>query len=81
MEELDINQEKFLIHIGNNTWIETDSIFKDYTGTYTLECNILKSCKDSPTMEYKRTWKCPYCHQNWPIGIKCQNEECPSKYK
>lgn len=77
-ESLDYKQDSFHIHIGNNVWLETDTVHRDKSGLYTFDTNLLRS--KSIKNEFKKTWKCPYCYQYWPLGTKCQNSECPSKY-
>lgn len=72
--------DAFHVHIGNNVWIETNTVHRDATGLYSYEHNIRKSLNGSQ-MEYQKVWKCPYCHNYWPIGQACQKPDCPSKYK
>lgn len=80
--ELEHTQNSFKIHEGGNVWIETDTVHRDRTGLYTFEGNIVRLWdSDKCKAEHQRTWKCPYCHQHWPIGKACQNPDCPSKYK
>jgi hypothetical protein len=74
-EEFVFDGSPFRIHLGNNIWIETNHVTSDETGLYTHLENII-----STRGEYKRMWKCPYCHHYWPIGTSCQNADCPSKY-
>ena len=76
-DELDSSEDRFRIHMGQNIWMETSTIHRDTTGVYTFESNIERS----PTSEYVKTWKCPYCFRFWPLGTACQNRECPSKYQ
>lgn len=78
-EDLDNGENAFHIHIGDNVWIQTDTIHRDKTGLYTFESRILRE-KDTRN-EYEKRWKCPYCYKYWPIGTACQNKDCPSKYK
>lgn len=81
-EELNTSQDAFHIHIGNNVWIETNTVHRDKTGLYTYENNILSSTdKNTQQFGYQKTWKCPYCYNYWPIGTPCQNPSCPSKYR
>ncbi len=77
--ELNMQDDRFRIHMGNNTWIETTSVVRDDTGLYTLESNIVKAIKDSK-VTYHNAWKCPYCFNWWPMGKGCQNPQCPSKF-
>jgi hypothetical protein len=79
-DDLFIKGDAFHIHIGNNVWLVTNSIETDVDGIYTREFNISKSLINNQ-MAYEKCWKCPYCHNYWPVGTKCQNSECPSKYK
>jgi hypothetical protein len=78
-DQLDHKEDCFHIHIGGNVWLETEIIHRDKTGMYTFDSRLLRSKKLAT--EYKKTWKCPYCYQYWPIGTACKNPECPSKYK
>lgn len=77
-EELKSSQDAFYIHLGNNVWLETNTLHRDGTGLYTFNTSITSS--NSPRTEYVKKWRCPYCHHYWPIGQKCQNSDCPSKY-
>jgi hypothetical protein len=80
-DELNLRNDAFHIHIGDNVWIQTNTVHKDMTGLFTFENSIARSLNKSFKSEYEKKWKCPYCYQYWPIGKKCQNEYCPSKYK
>jgi hypothetical protein len=77
-EELDCHADAFHIHVGENLWIETNSIHRDVSGLYTFHSSILQ---DGTKCEYVKTWRCPYCNNYWPIGSPCKNPNCPSKYK
>lgn len=77
--ELDSTENCFHIHMGDNFWIETQTIHRDDSGLYTLEKNIIRNKNKSS--DYERKWKCPYCNRYWKVGQACQNEECPSRYK
>jgi hypothetical protein len=70
----------FHIHVGNNIWLTTDTIHRDSTGMYTMEKNLMRSQGTGAKSGYIRQWRCPYCYMYWPVGEKCQNGECPSKY-
>jgi hypothetical protein len=76
-DEVDLSSNIYRIHIGQNIWIESSIIHCDQTGMYTFESDILRS----PSCDYEKKWKCPYCYEYWPIGKTCQNKDCPSKYK
>lgn len=76
-EDLYLSGESFHFHIGENKWLETNVVHKDSSGLFTYSHNIESLING----EYKRTWKCPYCHHYWSIGTPCQNKDCPSKYK
>lgn len=78
-QELDMECAEIRIHIGDNTWIQTSTLHNDQYGIYTLENEIIQE-KEITHKTYQRTWKCPYCYRHWPIGEKCGNKECPSKY-
>jgi hypothetical protein len=79
-QEFTFDHDCFHIHIGENVWLETDTVHRDSSGLYTLESNILRS-QSGVNMEYERKWKCPYCNKYWPIGQACGDKDCPSKYK
>ena len=79
-KEMDYSEDRFHIHLGNNVWVESNCLYRDERGMYTLESNVIKSIGVNHK-EYERTWKCPYCYNHWPIGVACQNKDCPSKYK
>jgi hypothetical protein len=68
----------FYIHIGGNIWISTKSVHRNHRGLYTYEYDL---SKEAGGHSYEKMWKCPYCHSYWPIGMSCQNKECPSKYR
>ena len=78
--DLDDSQDTFHIHIGENVWIETNTVHRDTSGLYTFEKDVKRDLREK-SIEYKKKWKCPYCSMYWPIGTACQNKECPSKYK
>ncbi len=78
-KEMDISQDRFKIHIGHNTWIETFSVSRDEKGLFTFETNIVKSLTGTQ-VTYRNEWKCPYCFNWWPMGKGCQNSDCPSKF-
>jgi len=79
-DDLDSQEDSFHIHIGDNVWIETSIVHRDETGVYTYNANIAWMAL-SPSCEYERKWRCPYCYRYWPLGKTCQNSDCPSKYK
>ncbi len=79
-QEFTFSDDCFHIHIGENVWLETDTVHRDGSGLYTLESDIFRS-PSNINMEYERKWKCPYCNKYWPIGQACGNKDCPSKYK
>jgi hypothetical protein len=78
-DDLDFSQETFRFHIGENIWLQTNTVHRDGSGLYTLESDIHRSTGDSK-IGYEKKWRCPYCNYYWPIGTKCQNPDCPSKY-
>ncbi len=78
-DQLEHKHDCFHIHQGHNIWLETETVHRDATGLYTHEISILRSKLHST--EYKKTWKCPYCHMYWPLGSPCKNVECPSRFK
>ena len=75
-EEVDSNDDAFHIHVGENLWIETNSLHRDGSGFYTYEMDI-----HTINGGYEKKWRCPYCNNYWPIGSTCKNPDCPSKYK
>jgi hypothetical protein len=75
--ELKSSNAAFLIHQGNNQWIEASTVHRDITGLYIYKSYISINASSN----YKKSWKCPYCYMYWPIGQKCGNRDCPSKYK
>lgn len=83
IDDTEVNStfDHFQIHTGNNVWIETNSLYRDEFGLFTFHTNISSMQNStSPNAEYVKKWKCPYCYKYWPIGTKCQNSDCPSKY-
>lgn len=78
-KEMDMSEDRFKIHIGHNTWIETFSVSRDERGLFTFETNIVKSLTGTQ-ITYRNEWKCPYCFNWWPMGKGCQNAQCPSKF-
>ena len=80
-EELKAGDEAFYIHVGNNVWLETNTLHRDGTGLFTYEYNVCRYPGIENKMEYVKKWKCPYCYRMYPVGKACDNKECPSKYK
>lgn len=81
-KELNIHQNLFRMHVGNNVWLETNTVHRDDTGLYTFESDINTFLNNQTRKaEYIKKWKCPYCYTYWPMGSACQNKDCPSKYK
>lgn len=79
--EIEMQDDAFHVHIGNNVWLVTESVENGTSDMNTREFNISKSISNSNEMAYQKCWKCPYCHNYWPIGKACQNPNCASKYK
>lgn len=75
--DLEVSDNVIYIQLANNL-IETNVIRTDEQGLYLFENDIIR-IRERVT-EYVKKWKCPYCNRHWPIGQKCQNPECPSKY-
>ena len=69
-DDLEISEDVFYIHQGENLYRQTNSVYTDKHGLYYIDDKLPKEQK----------WKCPYCHRYWPVGQKCQNAQCPSKY-
>jgi len=78
-DEMDCSKhDTFFIHKGNNMWVQTDTVYRDQTGTYTFEANISRGKHDKQMVD--QYWKCPYCYSYWPRGTPCKNPDCPSRY-
>ncbi len=77
--EIDAKSDYFIIHIGNNEWIEADQIYRDERGVYTFESHITPSFFNLSA--YEKKWKCPYCFNLYVIGNPCTKADCPSKYR
>jgi hypothetical protein len=81
-QDLDMVYEAFHIRLKDNVWIETNTIHRDETGLYANESDIVRvDGRRSANAEYVQKWQCPYCFKFWPIGVRCQNAACPSKYQ
>jgi hypothetical protein len=78
--ELNCKHNTFRIHVGHNEWVKTHTIHRDETGLYTFENDLFRDLGVT-SMGYEKEWKCPYCHQYWPIGKPCSNSSCPSRYR
>ena len=70
-EDIEIGECAIWVHRGGNMWEEALAISSEEHGVYFVE---------QPKGQQVKKWKCPYCHMMWPIGKKCQNVDCPSKY-
>lgn len=79
-DEIKNSHDSFYIHQGHNVWLQTSTLHRDQTGLYTFSSNLCSHFIPGGKTEYIKTWRCPYCHHYWPIGQKCQNKDCPSKY-
>lgn len=80
-KELCFEKDTFHIHIGENVWIQTNTLHKDETGTFVYDYDLLKILdQETEMLEYQKTWKCPYCYNYWPLRISCQKIDCSSKY-
>lgn len=79
-EQIKTTVDKFYIHQGGNVWIHTPTIHRDKHGLFTFESDLGRIKDGFNVWGYEKTWRCPYCNQHWPIGQKCQNSSCPSKY-
>jgi len=73
----DVVPEEQTFHIpeGGNVWLMSNVIRSENRGFYIYESDIITSPQG-----YEKMWRCPYCNNYWPIGQKCQNPSCPSKY-
>lgn len=81
-DDLSVKSDSFYVHLGNNVWINTSSLYRDETGLFTYECSINGFPKKNQLgFGYEKTWKCPYCYNYWPIGKPCGNKDCPSRYR
>jgi hypothetical protein len=76
--EADALGDAFHIHIGNNVWLETNSVHRDGSGMFAYQGSLRRLGHNA---EYEKKWKCPYCYHYWPLGRGCGNSECPSRYK
>lgn len=76
-EEYSTKGNAFYIHTGGNVWIMTNSLHRDKTGLFTYTCDIIR--EGQKNLEERR-WGCPYCHEYWPMGQKCDNKDCPSLF-
>jgi len=65
-QQFSINDSVLHVHIGDNMWL---TMQPQNGGEY-----------KSPSTQYVKTWKCPYCHKHYPEGKACSNKNCPSKY-
>lgn len=74
-DDLRFTEETIQFPIGDNVWLQTNALHRDSSGLYTFETDIART-----SAGYQKSWRCPYCNKYWPIGQKCQNPECPSKY-
>ena len=65
-QQFSIDDSVMHVHIGDNMW---------------LTMHPQNTCEyKSPSTQYVKTWKCPYCHRHYPEGKACSNKNCPSKY-
>lgn len=80
-DEMQSSEDAFYIHLGNNVWIQTNSVNKDKKGLYTYRAAIARTMINGNAASYEKKWKCPYCYNYWPVGKSCQNKDCPSKYR
>jgi hypothetical protein len=76
IDEFTHQEDSFYAHLGENIWVPTQHLACDDTGIFTYKRSIYQLDK-----EITKKWKCPYCHRLWPVGVACQNPDCPSKYK
>lgn len=74
--EVDMSSGVIYIHTGNNIWLSVGAIHRSCHGLFVCESEISVNRSG-----YEKSWKCPYCHQYWPIGKPCANSSCPSKYR
>lgn len=79
-DDIKTSHDKFYLHEGGNVWLETSTLRRDKHGLFTFESELQKAKDEFNVYGYQKTWRCPYCNQHWPIGQKCQNSSCPSKY-
>lgn len=61
--------DSFYIHTGENVWLKTDCIYRDAGGRYFY------------TNGDPKQWKCPYCYMFFPVGKRCNNSDCASKFE
>ena len=79
-EQIGYTKDAFYIHLGHTVWVHTDQLYRDGSGIYIYENSLAKTVKPAKEVGYQKEWKCPYCYNYWPIGVPCQNVDCPSKY-
>lgn len=74
-DDVDASEDAFMIHVGENLWIEAGALYRDATGLYTCREDIKGN-----QAAYEKKWRCPYCNRYYSIGQRCSNPDCPSKY-
>lgn len=79
LKDVDFSEDRIYIHLGHNEWMESNTMYADEQGIFTMNSNIV--CKSNVREKYEKTWKCPYCFRHWPVGKPCGNADCPSKYR
>lgn len=79
-DDIKTSCDKFYLHEGGNVWLQTSTLHRDKQGLFTFESDLGRVKDGFDVYGYQKTWRCPYCNQHWPIGQKCQNSSCPSKY-
>jgi hypothetical protein len=75
--ELNIVEDAFYMHQGDNVWFKTHTLHRDMSGLFTYENSIVRTSQ----LEYQRQWKCPYCNRYYAEGKPCTYDKCPSKNK
>ena len=78
-DDVDDSTDCFHIHTGKNEWVSTQTMYRDKSGLYAKEDELLQI--SDKELAYKQSWKCPYCYRYYDQGNPCNNADCPSKYR
>lgn len=74
--ELDMTNDRFHVHLGHNVWVEYTKLERDKSGLFALPCNLVKKGPENSTAT--KEWRCPYCYNWYPIGKRCNYDQCPT---
>lgn len=78
-DDVDDSTDCFHIHTGKNEWLSTQTMYRDKTGLYAKDDELMQISELEAA--YKQSWKCPYCYRYYDQGNPCNNADCPSKYR